>query len=62
MRARTGSLLPCVVIHFVFNGVQGVLLALAPYLERYFPPEAPPPVPVPAPGLLVELFARLFGG
>jgi membrane protease YdiL (CAAX protease family) len=57
IRARTGKLLPCVLIHFVFNGVQCVILVLSPYLERYLPHEPPPP----APGLLVELFVRLLG-
>ena len=57
IRARTGRLLPCVFIHFVFNGVQCVLLVFSPYLERFLPQEPPPP----APGLLVELFVRLLG-
>jgi membrane protease YdiL (CAAX protease family) len=57
IRARTGRLLPCVLIHFVFNGVQCALLVLSPYLERYLPQEPPPP----APGLAAELFVRLFG-
>ena len=30
LRAWTESLLPCVAMHFVYNGVQGVLLLLAP--------------------------------
>ncbi len=59
IRARTGQLLPCFVIHFVFNSIQAVLIVLNPYLER-FAPEAPTPAPVPAPGMLIELFARLF--
>lgn len=37
VRAVTGSILPCVVIHTVFNGIQAVLLVLQPYLENYFP-------------------------
>jgi membrane protease YdiL (CAAX protease family) len=57
VRARTGRLLPCILIHFVFNGVQCVLLVLSPYLERLLPQEPP----APAPGLLAELFIRLFG-
>jgi membrane protease YdiL (CAAX protease family) len=61
IRARTGQLLPCFVIHFVFNTIQAVLIVLNPYLER-LAPEAPTPAPVPAPGLLLELFARLFSG
>ena len=34
VRARTGRLLPCFVIHFVFNGVQSVLIVLEPYLPQ----------------------------
>lgn len=56
VRARTGKLLPCVLIHFVFNAVQGVLILLGPYLERFFPD-----TPAPEPGLLVGLILRLFG-
>lgn len=58
VRARTGRLLPCVLIHFVFNGVQCALLVLSPYLEGFLPKETPPP---PAPGLVAELCVRLFG-
>ena len=63
IRARTGNLLPCFVIHFVFNTIQAVLIVLNPYLERFAPPTTPPaPPPVPAPGMLIELFASLFVG
>jgi membrane protease YdiL (CAAX protease family) len=57
VRARTGSLLPCVVIHTIFNGIQSLGIVFAPYLDRLFPEQA-----APAPGLLVELLLRLFGG
>jgi uncharacterized protein len=33
IRARTGRLLPCVVIHLVFNGIQSLLIVLEPYLR-----------------------------
>ncbi|HMG75456.1 MAG TPA: CPBP family intramembrane glutamic endopeptidase [Pyrinomonadaceae bacterium] len=33
VRARTGRLLPCVVIHLVFNGVQSLIIVLEPYLR-----------------------------
>jgi membrane protease YdiL (CAAX protease family) len=56
IRARTGQLLPCFVIHFVFNTIQAVLIVLNPYLEG-----VPTEKTAPAPGLLVELCARLFG-
>ena len=34
VRARTGRLLPCFVVHLVFNGVQSVIIVLEPYLTR----------------------------
>ncbi|HEX8118784.1 MAG TPA: CPBP family intramembrane glutamic endopeptidase [Pyrinomonadaceae bacterium] len=55
VRARTGRLLPCVVIHMVFNGIQSLGIVFAPYLEKFFPEQAPP---APDPGLLVELFIK----
>jgi len=33
IRARTGNLLPCIVLHTVFNGIQSLLLILQPYLN-----------------------------
>jgi membrane protease YdiL (CAAX protease family) len=33
IRARTGRLLPCVIIHLVFNGIQSLLIVLEPYLR-----------------------------
>ena len=33
IRARTGRLLPCFVVHLVFNGVQSVIIVLEPYLR-----------------------------
>ena len=32
VRAYTGKLLPSFVIHLVFNGVQSLIIALAPFL------------------------------
>ncbi len=57
IRARTGQLLPCFIVHLVFNSIQAVFMVLDPYLKRFSPEET-----APAPGLLVELFARIFGG
>ncbi|HEX7317968.1 MAG TPA: CPBP family intramembrane glutamic endopeptidase [Pyrinomonadaceae bacterium] len=58
IRARTGRLLPCFIIHLIFNGVQSVLIVLEPYLKSFV--EKPPdPVP-PSPGLLLELIQWLF--
>jgi membrane protease YdiL (CAAX protease family) len=34
IRARTGKLLPCFVVHLVFNGIQSVIIILEPYLTR----------------------------
>ena len=33
-RALTGKMLPAFIIHLVFNGVQSVFLALAPFIEK----------------------------
>lgn len=33
VRARTGRLVPCFVIHFVFNGIQSLLIVFEPYLR-----------------------------
>jgi membrane protease YdiL (CAAX protease family) len=35
VRSRTRSLLPCFVIHLVFNGLQALFLVFQPVLERY---------------------------
>jgi len=34
IRARTGNLLPCIIFHFIFNGIQSLGLVLAPFLEK----------------------------
>jgi membrane protease YdiL (CAAX protease family) len=34
-RAYTRRLLPCFIIHLVFNGIQSVLIIASPYLERF---------------------------
>lgn len=36
IRARTGKLLPCFIVHLVFNGVQSVIIVLEPYLTTLF--------------------------
>jgi membrane protease YdiL (CAAX protease family) len=33
VRARTGRLLPCFVVHLVFNGIQSVIILFEPYLR-----------------------------
>lgn len=56
IRAYTGRLLPCVVLHLVFNGIQSLLIVLNPYIEHLSPEKTP----VPAPGALLDLLSRLF--
>lgn len=34
VRARTGRILPCVIIHLIFNGTQSLLIVFEPFLER----------------------------
>lgn len=58
IRARTGKLLPCFVIHLLFNGVQSVLIVLSPYIKDFVEKN---PTPAPAPGLLFELLLRFVG-
>ncbi|MEK6282081.1 MAG: type II CAAX endopeptidase family protein [Acidobacteriota bacterium] len=41
IRAYSGRLLPCIVIHLVFNGVQAVLLIVEPHLHRFLPTVEP---------------------
>ena len=36
IRARTGRLLPCFVIHLVFNGIQSLIIILDPYLRALY--------------------------
>lgn len=36
IRAHTGRLLPCFVVHLVFNGVQSVIILIEPYLRAAF--------------------------
>jgi len=33
VRARNGRLLPCLVVHLVFNGIQSVIILFEPYLR-----------------------------
>jgi hypothetical protein len=61
IRAHTGRLLPCVVVHLVFNGIQSVLIVLDPYIKHLTPENTPVPVPVPAePGVLLHTLVQLF--
>ncbi len=42
VRAKTGNLLPCVILHMLFNAIQSALLILNPEINS----QAPPPDPV----------------
>lgn len=46
VRARTGRLLPCYMIHLVFNGIQSVIIVGDPYIRRLI--ETPQPEAAPA--------------
>ena len=37
VRSRTGNLLPCIILHFIFNGLQSLLLVLEPFLPKSLP-------------------------
>lgn len=41
IRAYTGRLLPCIIIHLVFNGIQAVLLIAEPYAHKILPGSEP---------------------
>ena len=34
VRSWTNNLLPCIILHFVFNGIQSVILVLEPYINK----------------------------
>ena len=54
IRARTGRLLPCVIIHLIFNGITALILVLEPQFQRVLP--TPDPIPAPA-----TIMLRLIG-
>jgi len=56
IRARTGRLLPCFVIHLVFNGVQSLIIVLEPYLRAISEHWRPQPTT----GLFIHLL-RILG-
>jgi membrane protease YdiL (CAAX protease family) len=57
VRAYSGRLLPCIIIHMAFNGVQALLLILEPYLQRLVPTTEPA---VPTASMLLPLLHSLF--
>jgi len=54
VRARTGRLLPCYVIHLVFNGIQSVIIVAEPIVRSLF--QTPHPDAAPAILRLLRLF------
>jgi membrane protease YdiL (CAAX protease family) len=56
IRARTGRLLPCYVIHLVFNGIQSILIITEPYIRALYESWRPKPVT----GVLHTLLTLLF--
>jgi membrane protease YdiL (CAAX protease family) len=57
VRAYSGKLLPCIIIHMSFNAVQAVLLIVEPYVQRLAP--TPEPV-VPTASMILTLIHLLF--
>jgi membrane protease YdiL (CAAX protease family) len=57
VRAYSGKLLPCIVIHMSFNAVQAVFLVIEPYVQRHMP--TPEPV-VPTVSILFPLIHFIF--
>lgn len=39
VRAVTGRLFPCIILHFIFNGVQAVQIVLQPNTDNILPPQ-----------------------
>jgi membrane protease YdiL (CAAX protease family) len=52
IRYRTKSLLPCIILHTLINGLQSLLLVLAALLSKYASEETPPAA--------VEVIIQLF--
>lgn len=42
IRAKSNNLLPCIVLHTIFNGAQSALMIAQPYLEKYVSDENKP--------------------
>ena len=41
VRAFTGRLLPCFIIHMVFNGIVSILIVFQPFFEQFEKSAAP---------------------
>jgi hypothetical protein len=59
VRAYSGRLLPCFVIHAAFNGIQAIIIIAQPYLKTLVPT---PPTTPPPPGMLLDALARALLG
>jgi membrane protease YdiL (CAAX protease family) len=57
VRAYSGRLLPCIIIHMAFNAVQAILLIVEPYLQRLIPTTEPA---VPTASMLLPLLRSIF--
>ncbi|HEY3040472.1 MAG TPA: type II CAAX endopeptidase family protein [Pyrinomonadaceae bacterium] len=57
VRAYSGRLLPCIVIHLIFNLIQAVLLIIEPYTQRMLPNAEPT---VPTASLILPLIHSIF--
>ena len=44
MRAFSGNLLPCIILHFLFNGLQSALLIAEPWFPQTQAPTTPDPI------------------
>ena len=55
VRARTGRLLPCYMIHLVFNGVQSIIIVAHPYIRTII--ETPKPEAAPT---IIYLLLRIL--
>jgi uncharacterized protein len=54
IRAYTGKLLPCFLVHTVFNAIQSLLIVLEPYTKHLSPEQTP------APGALLACVVKLL--
>jgi uncharacterized protein len=57
VRAYSGRLFPCIIIHMSFNAVQALLLLIEPYLQRFVPTTEPA---VPTASMLLPLIRLVF--
>ena len=48
IRVKTKNLLPCIILHTVFNGIQSVILIFQPYLQSLYEQSLPKTQEVPA--------------